>query len=534
MNTASRFWLLLTPFFFVAHALLFVLLWHTIDLSFEAIVQHLTVPFFQAMALAWVVGAFSLKDFALAARKAVSKPLVAALWCLEGALLFLYWSPPSGTDLTGIVARIAGIELLSAVILFLIYFLTTENFRKCISILPFSLLLLVLGSNGLQPWYQFVPHWLPEGWPFILKQTLALGGTVVCLIGFTEKAEKFVSARNLLAGIILSGIQPFVILAAMALVVNGYLYGFLASPWVHMVTISFSLGATCLLTAVLCLPRIKNSDVREPFSPVQKTSRPINLFVSWSVLASCAFASVIILRILFFPHWDWSTRALLSFLFVPLLQTSWLRWAQELHQCWRSTIRLFKHEYMFFVLICFEITILSYIAFSKNLWKMKSFLIIVSVWVGLKMVIFGAAILRGKCQGDFFCKPHKIFGAVTLILGMGTAFTGGLSNWIWMLPAIGSASVLVAVRWRPGTLTHSARLAGATAEAFVVLLLAMSFCILMTPQQQLIELLVYSGYILAALATTFVAMFMHSLRREPYPAGRSDDPNLMDPIFHKG
>jgi hypothetical protein len=517
MNTVARFWLLLAAFYTVAHSLLFVLVWHTVDLRLEVIVQHVAIPFLQAMALAWVVGALSLRNFIPAVGQVASRPLSAVLWCAEAALLFVYWGPQLETDLTGMVARTAGLEALLAVVIIVIRLLPTAGFRTGMAIFPFAMLILILGTNGVRPWFNILPLWLPEGWPFLLKQTVVLGSTIVSLILFTGKAQDAFSARNPIAGLILGWSQFFVIVASMALVVNGCLYAFLVSPWQQIIATSLSLAATCILTAALSLPGMRNSGERKTFAyaPIQNPG-PLEILRSWIVLALCGVACVIILRLLFFPHWDWPAQTLLSISFIPFMQASWLRWAQALGSGWRSMIGLLKHQFVFIALLCFEITLIGFFAFSKNSGEIPSFPVIVSAWVGFKLAIIGAVMFKGTFQGKARRKFQGVCGAGVLACGIGTAFAGGSSSWAWVLPSLGSASVLLGVWWRPGTFGDTAKLAGATAEALVIPFLAMSFCALITGNQP-VGLLMQGVYAMAAVMTTFLAMFLSSLR----PAGES-------------
>lgn len=515
MNTAARFWLLLVASYTVAHSLIFVLLWRTIDLRLEVVAQHAAIPILQATALAWVVGGFSLTNYAQAAVQAVSRPLVAVMWCAEGALLFAYWGLESGTDLTGLVARTAGLEsLLAAVIILIQLFLfPSASFRTWVAILPFALLMLVLGTNGLKPWFNHLPSWLPEGWPLLLRQMLVLGATVISLIVFTGKAQKALSTRSPLAGLILGWLQLFFIVAAMALVMNGYLYAFLVSPWRQVITTSLSLAATCLLTAALCLPWMWNSDQRKIFPPLQIPLRPMGLRGSWFVLTICCFACVLILRALFFPHWDWSAQTLLTFSLIPFMQASWLRWFQELGKGWRSGARLSRKQTLFLSLMLLEVSVFGYMAFSRNFWEIPGFLIIASAWVGLKLVILGAAILKEAFQGTVRRKFLGICGAGAFVLGVGTAFNAESSAWTWMIPVFGSAFLLMGLWWRPKTSVGAARLAGATAEALLIPLLSMAFCVLVL-QNQPMALLRHGTYTMVAVATTLLAMVLISQSQE--------------------
>jgi len=513
VNTIARFWLFLTAFYFLANGILSVLVWNTIDLRLEVILQHTIVPFLQAVSLAWVIGAFSLKKCVIAAWRALFRPLVAILWCSEGVLLFSYWMSQSGTDLTGMVARTAGVVAIIAVVILLIRVFPKAGFRKATAILPFAIIILALGSNAIRPWFSVLPVCLPEGWPFLLRQAVVVVATVVALLVFTGKAQGVVSTQNPLAGLILGWSQLFFIVAVMALTINGYLYSFLASPWLQIIVTSLSMAAACLLTTVVCLlPGIQDSDGGRTFIPLQKPLRPKSFLGSYFVLILCAFTCLVILRVLFFPQWDWSARALLSLSFIPLMQTSWLRWVQELRENGRFVIRIFKKQFVFFPLIIFEITLFGFFGFSKNLWDFPVFPVIVSAWVGLKLVILGAVILNWAFHGIAVSKFKAMCGAVTLILGMGIAFTGGFSALVWLFPSLGCTFALMGV-WR-GSVTsdHGDGLAMATAEALVMPLLSISFCILMTHAQPMV-FVVHGGQAMAAIATTFLAMFLNSLKK---------------------
>ena len=156
-----------------------------------------------------------------------------------------------------------------------------------------------------------------------------------------------------------------------------------------------------------------------------------------------------------------------------------------------------------------EVSVFGYMAFLRNFWEIPGFLIIVSAWVGLKLVILGAAILKEAFQNKVQQKLRGVYGAGAFVLGVGTGFTAESSAWTWMIPVFGSAFLLMGLWWRPKTAVGAARLAGATAEVLLIPPLSMTFCVLLT-QDQPMALLMHGTYTMVAVATTFLAMVLIS------------------------
>jgi|GEM_PF-5466836 len=506
MNTAARLWLLLTAFYASAHGILLILVWRTVDLRLEVIVQYTAIPFLQTAGLAWVAGAFSLKDDAQAVRQIFSRPATALLWCAEGVLLFLYWGPGVGADLTEIVARAAGIEALFAIGIILIRVLPGACLGTWMAILPFAMIVSALGTNGIRPWFDVLFVWLPDGWSFLLKQMVVLGATVISFIAFAGKAQGVLLARSPVAGMMLGWVQLFFIVAAMALVINGYLFGFLISPWREIIATSLSLAATSLLTSALfCLfPGREANQLNMPSTSSRTPQRYPGFVGLWGVLVICAVAATILLRILFFPHWDWDLPALLSLAFMPLIQTSWLRWVHALRTGWGVVFGLAKRQSLLSTLLLTEVVFFCAIAFPRDLWHKPAFGVGVAIWVGLKLVILGAALLKVTVADGLNKTIRRAYGVSAVICGIGVACTGRFPNAPWMIAALGSAFVLLEV-WRPVHPANTVRLAGATAEACLMPILAMAIATLVTWADPMGGL-PWIAYSLVAFATTFLAM----------------------------
>jgi hypothetical protein len=512
MNTAARLWLLLTAFYALAHGILFILVWRTVDLRLEVIVQYIAIPFLQAAGLAWVAGGFHLKDAAQAVWQIFSRPVTALLWCAEGILLSLYWGPGSGANFTEMVARAAGIEALAAIGIILIRVLPSVSLGTWMAILPFAMVVSALGTNGIRPWFDVLFLWLPDGWSFLLKQMVVLGATVISFIAFAGKAQSVLLARSPVAGMMLGWVQIFFIVAAMALVINGYLFGFLISPWREIIATSLSLAATSLLTAALfcLLPGREANQLNMP-STGSRTPQGYPGFIGlWGVLVICAIAATILLRILFFPHWDWDLPALLSLTFIPLIQTSWFRWVHALRTGWRAVFGLAKRQSLLSTLLLTEVVFFCAIAFPRDLWGKAAFGVGVAIWVGLKLVILGSALLKATVA-DGLCKIiRRVDGAGAVICGIGVACTGRFPNAPWMMAALGSVLILLAV-WRPVHPTNTARLAEATAEACLVPILAMAISTLVTWADPM-GWLPWIAYSLMAFSTTFLAIGLREAR----------------------
>jgi len=505
MNTAARLWLLLTAFYALAHGILFILVWRTVDLRLEVIVQYIAIPFLQAAGLAWVAGGFHLKDDAQALRQIFSRPVTALLWCAEGVLLFLYWGPGSGANLTEVVAQATGIEALFAIGIILIRVFPRAGLGTWMAILPFAMVVSALGTNGIHPWFDVLFAWLPDGWSFLLKQMVVLGATVISFIAFAGKAHSVLLARSPVAGMMLGWVQIFFVVAAMALVINGYLFGFLISPWREITATSLSLAATSLLTASLCLLPGREANQLNMPSTSSRTPQGYPGFVGlWGVLVICAVAATILLRILFFPHWDWDLPALLSLAFIPLIQTSWLRWVHALRTGWREAFGLAKRQSLLSTLLLTEVVFFCAIAFPRDLWGKPAFGVGVSIWIGLKLVIFGTLMLKGTTADELGNIFRWVYGAGAAICGIGVVCVGRFPNAPWMIAGLGSALILLAV-WRPVHPTNTVRLAEAAAEACLVPILAVGISTLVTWADPMGPL-PWLAYSLVAFSTTFLAM----------------------------
>ena len=394
MSTAARYWLLLVPCYTLTYGFISVLLCQTIDLRLEVVAQCLLVPFVQAWGLAWVEGAFSLKDCLRAVTQMALRPLVIILWCFQALLLFLYLAIPAAPNITVLIARTAGIEALLAALIILARLLPRADLRTWTHLLPFLILTMALGSNGIVPWLNLAPTWLPQGWPYLLRQALVLGATVISLILFTGRAQRGLSPQSPLPAFILGCMHPFTMAAATAIVMNGYLFAFLADPWQQITVISISLAAALFLTAGLCLPGPEKSKHKRPFYTPQDPKGPMGLLTTWSSLAICSLASLFMLRLLFFPNREWSVRTLLSLLLVPLILAAWLRWARGLYLNRRSLFRFTRYQALLVVLACLEAGLAGYMAFSEGLWELRWFQCLASVWIGLKLLILDALRFR--------------------------------------------------------------------------------------------------------------------------------------------
>jgi len=505
MNAVVRLWFLLTAFYAVFHGTLFILVWRTVDLRLEVVAQYAAIPLLQAMGLAWVAGDLQLKECARAVRQIVSRPVVVLLWCAEGALLCLYWVLQPEMDFTEMVARTAGVEALVAAGILIIRVLPGAGLRIWTAILPFSMVILLLASNGVRPWFNVLPLWLPHGWPLLLRQMAVLGGTVVTLLVLTGKAEGALSERSPVAGIILGWAQLFFVAAAYALAINGYLFDFLISPWREIITTFLSLAATSLLTASLCLlpwqvPNRKDT----PSTNRQIPIRSPGFLGVWAVLAICAAAATLILRIIFFPCWDWNLQALLPLAFIPLIQTSWLRWVYALHTHFRSVFRLVRARPFLCALLLTEVIFFFAIALPRGLWEDQAVGTAVAIWVGLKLVILGPGSLKAT-QGE---GVHKIFRGIcaagALICGIAVACTSGLQMAPWMMAVLGSICILLTV-WRYAHPENTVRLAGAAAEACLMPVVVMALCTLLTWVYPM-DPLPWVAYSLMAFSTTFMAV----------------------------
>ncbi|MCF8145000.1 MAG: hypothetical protein K9N21_13875 [Deltaproteobacteria bacterium] len=507
MNTVARLWLLLTAFFALAHGILFILVWRTVDLRLEIIVQYIAVPFLQAAGLAWVAGAFHLKDCARAVRQICSRPVAALLWCAEGVLLFLYWGPGSGTDLTEMVARTAAFGALLAVVIILIRILPGAGFRTWMAILPFAGVASAMGTNGIHPWFNVLFQWLPDGWSLLLKQMVILGLTVVFFIGFAGKAQSLLAGRRPLAGMMLGWVQLFFLVAAMALAVNGYLFDVLVSPWREIIATFLSLAATSLLTAALFLFTKQKPNQENISSAGSQILKHYPGFMGlWAVLAICAVAATVLLRIFFFPHWDWNLKALLPLALIPLVQASWLRWAHALRAHWRMIFRLARGRPFLSALLLAEIILFCAVAFPQDLWENQSFSAAVTVWVGLKLIILGGVLLKATVSDGPGKTLRGVYGGGTLICGIGAVCIGRFPNAQWMMAALGSAFILLEVR-RPVHPADTVGLAGAAAEACLMPILVMALCTLLTRAYPM-DPLPWVAYSLVAFSTTSLALLI--------------------------
>ncbi len=506
MNTLARLWLLLSAFYTVAHQVIVVVVWRSIDLRFETVVEHLAIPFLQAWALAWAIGALSGRDFLPNLKKILSRPAVLLLWCAEAALLwYWHWASKTGGEFTGIILQIAALEGLLAGFLIIVRFFIPPRPGTWAALLPFTMVILLLGSNGITPWFQVLYRWLPHGWPLLLKQALLLGAAVIPLILYTRKACVAFSKKSPLAGLVLSCMQPFVMVAGMTIVLNGYLFAHFISPWYQIMAASLSLAATCLLSGVLATFRNSDSHGKMAAPPKSDALYFFGLWGLWSVLALPAFACVVVLRIAWFPHWDDLNKAFLGLLAIPLIQTAWIRWFQSIKRIRRLPIHSSKKRGLGLpVLLILEGVVVGLLVFSESFRETEGFSFFLSVWLGIKLIFLGIQVTREAPQMGTPARWQKVCGTISVISGIGTAFMGGLCSWIWMIAAVGAGVALLVI----GRGCYSQGKAGSfvyeSAEALMIPILAAAGCMIMVNSWPVI-LWVHMAYGLMVFSTSFMA-----------------------------
>ena len=505
MYTVARSWLLLTASYIAANSLVFVLVWRTIDLRAEIVAQYAAIPILQAIALAFVSPDLSARPVVRAVKLAVSRPLIAALWCMEGALLFFYWWPQFGIDLTETVARTAGIETLSAAAIILLSLSGSKRARAMLpAIIPFVLLIVVLGSNGVRPWLGNVPGLLPAGWPLLLRQLLCLSVLLITLTLLTAKVQAAVVFRSPTAAAALGGIYPFFMVAALSLIVNKFLYATLTQPWLKITNSALSLAATCLFTSAISLLLLQEQAKDKTVTANQNPARNIGLPGLWLVLVLSSFGAMALFQVFLFGHWNWNPWALLSLSLIPLVQASWFRWAHELRGSWRALCDLTGAHPVLFVLLLTETLFFCYITVVFNLWEGMTFGAVIRIWIGVKLAVLGSVILMATIRGKVRRASGTVCGAGALICAMGTVLAHGYSEAGWMIAVFGSVLTLTVVR-RSVNPDSIVRLAGATAEAFLAPILVMGLCTLFATERPM-ELVAPMAYTLVALSTTLIAM----------------------------
>ncbi len=315
MTTFARLWVILATSYLVAGGLLAVVVQHTIDLRFEILTQYAVIPFLQAMVLAWLAGAVSLRLTIRELGNAVRNPLVAGLWCVTAILLVCYWLPSVTTDLTRLLLQLAGIQVLAAAIL-LVSGSRAGGGSAIWKVAPFALLLTLLASNAAVPWIGDLPRSLPSSWPLLARQALLLWVLLLVSLALAAAAGSAVGKSNRSSDFFLSAVHPLAIAAALAVSLNWSFYSYPMEPWIHVFVTCVHIGATATLTAALVLRLdIRATSLNIP--PSVNRKHEIGSIGLWLMLTLAAVAGMAGLNALVYGQWSWGTTTWLSLTLPP-------------------------------------------------------------------------------------------------------------------------------------------------------------------------------------------------------------------------
>jgi hypothetical protein len=245
-------WLCLAIGLTVVTVLVSVLVFHCLDLRYQAFLQLLLIPTFQAAIVAWLTRAFGPTRGLRAIRETMSHRVVVVVLAINAALLVVGWLATTA-PLVGIAGAVslhvrwAGLEVLGAAALTLgtVRRCRTwgERFWLCLG----SASLLVLGSNAFVPWLRGLEAFVPARFPTVLNWILVYGTILVVAIVLALGAGGVLTRRSGLAGFYVDAAVAAAFCVALVVAASFFLHPYLVEPWASLVRTGLSLAATFVL-----------------------------------------------------------------------------------------------------------------------------------------------------------------------------------------------------------------------------------------------------------------------------------------------
>ena len=245
-------WMCLGACVAVVTVLVSVLVFHRVDLRYQAFLEVLLIPTFQAAIVAWLTATRGLGGILRVIRDTVDHPVVLVVLLANATLLVVGWAAPLEPHV-GIAGagRVhlgwAGLETLAAALIALATAGRGAGRGARVWLCLGAASLLVAGSSAFSPWVSGLETLAPVRLPTVLKWALVYGavaGVVIALVlGLGGVLERWSRA----AGFWVDAAVATAFLAALVVASSFFLHPYLLEPWASVVRTGASLAGTFVL-----------------------------------------------------------------------------------------------------------------------------------------------------------------------------------------------------------------------------------------------------------------------------------------------
>lgn len=263
MRRFLQLWICLAPPLVVTTLAVSVIGFRHLDLRFVTFVHALLIPTFQAAVVTWVEGRWGLSRLVWAARETVNRRLIAGLVVLDASFLCLGVAMREHTVL-GVIGnsslhlRWAAVKTLLAGALLVA---TAVSWRQGgsarIWVVSLAGLAIAVASGAFVPWLKDLPELIQGAGPVVVRWILVYGGLSVLALMVLSHVAARVHRGSPLAAFYVDVVSACAFLVTVICAVNIFLRPFLAQPWIGVVTVLASTGATALLVASTLLYSVR-------------------------------------------------------------------------------------------------------------------------------------------------------------------------------------------------------------------------------------------------------------------------------------
>lgn len=245
-------WVCLALGLTAATVLVSVLAFHRLDLRYQAFLELLLIPTFQAAMVGWLTAAFGPARVLRAIRETMGHRVVVVVLGVDAVVLVAGWllrtEPLIGMAGTAsLQVRWAGLKALAAAALTLAAIRRCRTWGGQIWLCLGSASLLVLGSNAFAPWLRGLEALVPERFPTVLNWSLVYGTILVVAIIVALGTGGVLTRRGGLAGFYVDAAVASAFCVALVVAASFFLHPYLFEPWASLVRTGLSLAATFML-----------------------------------------------------------------------------------------------------------------------------------------------------------------------------------------------------------------------------------------------------------------------------------------------
>jgi hypothetical protein len=232
------------------------LLFHHVDLRYEAFHLLLVVPTCQALIVGWVVRDWQLSALVAVIREVGRQPLAVALLIADMLILIAGWTLHSRA-IVGLAGEPSlhpgwiGVKSLGAAVLLVVWSGSAVGYRAVAAAL--ALLAAVLGSHALVPWLDNLTALVPQ---IQLLRWLAVYGILylVATCAVLVAAHVLRESRRA-AATLLDGAAAIGLFVALVTALSLFNRPYLIEPWRSLVISALSIASAWTLAATILLVR---------------------------------------------------------------------------------------------------------------------------------------------------------------------------------------------------------------------------------------------------------------------------------------